>query len=210
MSEAWQPTLRDLAQAFDQLADRVDDDERMVLEPYVEQAMRDAIFHLELYIPGLEPPFDAEPRARWQRAAAAALERGRRARRAGPRAARPVLRAARSRTVLRRRLRVLRGRRRRAGAAPAVPHAVDPSRAPRGARATWRRCRRSSTTPTSRPRVARAASDARVRLSARHALVLHHRPDRRHPRPGPRHLPAVRRLDRVWTRDCSAGGRNRR
>jgi len=76
VSEPWQPTLLDLAQAFEKLADRMDEDERMVLDPYVEQAIRDAIFHLELYIPGLEAPFDADAARGLERASMAALERG--------------------------------------------------------------------------------------------------------------------------------------
>src|SRR5262245_29039897 len=48
----------------------------MVLDPYVEQAIRDAIFHLELYIPGLDAPFDADSARELERAAVAALERG--------------------------------------------------------------------------------------------------------------------------------------
>ena len=76
MSESWQPTLLDLAQSFDKLADRLDDDERVMLDPYIEQTMRDAVFHLELYIPGLEPAFDPDAARALEKAAMAALERG--------------------------------------------------------------------------------------------------------------------------------------
>lgn len=76
MNESWLPTLEDLSQVFAQLADRVEDTERIPLEPYVEQALRDAVFHLERHIPGLEPPFDIHAARALERAANMALERG--------------------------------------------------------------------------------------------------------------------------------------
>ena len=76
MADTWQPSLEDLAQAFLSLADRVEETERVVMEPYVEQQLRDAVFHLELYIPGFDPPFDADAAQALAKAAEAALERG--------------------------------------------------------------------------------------------------------------------------------------
>jgi len=76
VADTWQPSLEDLAQAFYRLADRVEETERVVMEPYVEQQLRDAVFHLELHIPGLDPPFDADAAQALAKAAEAALERG--------------------------------------------------------------------------------------------------------------------------------------
>lgn len=76
MSESWQPTLTEIALVFARLADRVSEHEQIVLDPYVEQAMRDAMFHLELQIPGWEPPFDADAARAMYKAARESLERG--------------------------------------------------------------------------------------------------------------------------------------
>jgi hypothetical protein len=76
VSEAWLPTLDDITNAFADLAQRVSRSNGGTLEPYVHQALRDVAFHLELHIPGLEPPPDAEIAQALARASQAALDRG--------------------------------------------------------------------------------------------------------------------------------------
>src|SRR5258705_11840577 len=76
MAESWQPTLTEIALVFSRLADRVAEQEQIVLDPYVEQALRDALFHLELQIPGWEPPFDADAARAMRKAAQESLDRG--------------------------------------------------------------------------------------------------------------------------------------
>jgi len=76
MSESWQPTLTDIALVFSRLADRVNDREQIVVDPYLEQAVRDAIFHLEQQIPGWDPPFDADAARAMRKASQESLERG--------------------------------------------------------------------------------------------------------------------------------------
>jgi hypothetical protein len=76
MSDTWMPTLEEIAQVFERLAERVGETERIVLEPYVEKQLRDLMFHLERHIPGLQPPFDYHAARAMERAAEAALERG--------------------------------------------------------------------------------------------------------------------------------------
>lgn len=76
MTESWMPTLEEIAHVFERLAERVEASDRIILEPYVEKSLRDAMFHLERHIPGLEPPFDYHGARAMERAALAALERG--------------------------------------------------------------------------------------------------------------------------------------
>ena len=76
MTDSWQPTIDDITKALIDLADRVSDSNQESLEPYVHQALRDVAFHLELYIPGLEPPPDAEAAEALTRAAQMSLDRG--------------------------------------------------------------------------------------------------------------------------------------
>lgn len=76
MPESWQPTLSEIALVFSRLADRVSEHERVVLDPYVEQALRDAVFHLEQQIPGWEPPFDADAARAMTKASSDSLDRG--------------------------------------------------------------------------------------------------------------------------------------
>jgi hypothetical protein len=76
MSEAWQPTLSEIALVFSKLADRVSEQERIVIDPYVEQSLRDILFHLEMQIPGWDPPFDADAARAMTKAANDSLERG--------------------------------------------------------------------------------------------------------------------------------------
>lgn len=76
MAESWQPTLSEIALVFSRLADRMGEQEQLVLDPYVEQSIRDAIFHLELQIPGWEPAFDADAARAMRKAAQESLDRG--------------------------------------------------------------------------------------------------------------------------------------
>ncbi len=76
MSDSWQPTLAEIALVFARLADRMGDYEQVALDPYVEQAVRDAIFHLELQIPGWDPPFDPDAARAMVKAAQDSLDRG--------------------------------------------------------------------------------------------------------------------------------------
>lgn len=76
MAESWQPTLSEIALVFSRLADRMGEQEQIVLDPYVEQSIRDAIFHLELQIPGWEPAFDADAARAMRKAAQESLDRG--------------------------------------------------------------------------------------------------------------------------------------
>ena len=72
----WQPTLDDISRALTDLADRITASTTDTLEPYVYQMLRDVAFHLELHIPGLETPADADAAQALARAAQAALDRG--------------------------------------------------------------------------------------------------------------------------------------
>ncbi len=70
MSESWQPTLSEIALTFEKLSARMEcQPDPTNRDPYIEQSLRDAIFHLELQIPGWEPPFDADGARAMQRAA---------------------------------------------------------------------------------------------------------------------------------------------
>ena len=126
----WQPTLDDISRALTDLADRITASTTDTLEPYVYQMLRDVAFHLELHIPGLETPADADAAQALARAAQAALDRGAE-RDALARAVRGLSFSPHDPTsLLSRRLGLLRVRCRGAGAAPALPHAVDPPRPP--------------------------------------------------------------------------------
>ena len=76
MSENWQPTLTEIALVFSRLADRVAEHEQIIIDPYVEQALRESVFHLEQHIPGWDPPFDADAARAMTKAAGDSLERG--------------------------------------------------------------------------------------------------------------------------------------
>ena len=76
MAESWQPTLNDLTQALTELSDRVMESRGKALDPYVCQTLRDVAFHLEYYIPGLDPMPDADAARALAKAAQAALDRG--------------------------------------------------------------------------------------------------------------------------------------
>lgn len=74
--EAWQPSIRDITRAFTDLADRVSESTTQRLDRYTDQTLRDAAYHLEFYIPGLDPVEDADAARALARAAQAALDRG--------------------------------------------------------------------------------------------------------------------------------------
>jgi hypothetical protein len=76
VNESWLPTQDDITRALAGLADRVSISTSDLLDPYVFQALRDVAYHLELHIPGLEPPPDAEAAEALTRAAQLALDRG--------------------------------------------------------------------------------------------------------------------------------------
>jgi len=76
VAEPWQPTLTDLTQALTELSDRVMESRNPTLDPYVSQTIRDVMFHLEYYIPGLDPVADADAARALAKASRAALERG--------------------------------------------------------------------------------------------------------------------------------------
>ena len=76
MAQSWQPTLTEIALVFSRLADRVAEREQIILDPYIEQALRESIFHLEQLIPGWDPPFDADAARAMAKAAQDSLERG--------------------------------------------------------------------------------------------------------------------------------------
>ena len=76
MSEAWQPTLEDITRGFGELAERVAAGDKNSLAHSVYQDLRDLAFHLELHIPGLNPPPDAESAEAYARASQAALDHG--------------------------------------------------------------------------------------------------------------------------------------
>ena len=77
MSEAWQPSIGDITRAFVDLADRLSDGKTSHhLDGYTDQTLRDAAYHLEFYIPGLDPVEEAEAARAMARAAQAALDQG--------------------------------------------------------------------------------------------------------------------------------------
>ena len=76
MSESWQPTLAEIALVFARLADRLSERDPVALDGYTEQSLRDAVFHLELQLPGWDPPFDPDAARAMAKAARDSLERG--------------------------------------------------------------------------------------------------------------------------------------
>lgn len=76
MSESQHPTISDITLALARLADRVSESNAIALEPYVRYTLRRALQELEMHIPGLDAPPDAESARRYQVAAEAALTRG--------------------------------------------------------------------------------------------------------------------------------------
>ena len=76
MTESWLPSQEDITQALSELADRVTTSTSDTLDPYVLQSLRDIAYHLELHIPGLETPPDAEAAEALARASQLALDRG--------------------------------------------------------------------------------------------------------------------------------------
>ena len=73
MPESSHPTILDITLALSRLADRVSDTDVPGLEPYVSFTLRRALAELELHIPGLEPPPDADAAEMFTRAAEKAL-----------------------------------------------------------------------------------------------------------------------------------------
>lgn len=76
MSDGNHPTISDITLALSRLADRVSESNAIALEPYVRYTLRRALQELELHIPGLDEPPDAESARRYAVAAEAALTRG--------------------------------------------------------------------------------------------------------------------------------------
>ena len=76
MSDSSHPSILDITLALSRLADRVSDSEAPGIEPYVTFTLRRALAELELHIPGLESPPDAESADHFRRSAEGALEEG--------------------------------------------------------------------------------------------------------------------------------------
>lgn len=74
MSDSAHPSLQDILDAFERLADRITASPSSRLDPFVSVSLRRACEELRRYIPGLEPPPDAEAARFLARAAYAALE----------------------------------------------------------------------------------------------------------------------------------------
>jgi len=75
-NESWHLTLEEISRSFVDLADRVSEERERWMDPYVDEAIRDLVYHLELHIPGLDPAPDPEAGRALAGAARAALERG--------------------------------------------------------------------------------------------------------------------------------------
>ena len=76
MSDASRPQLGDITRAFAQLADRALTMKSAGLDPFVAGTLRLALRELELYIPGLEPPQNAEAARAFGDAAEIAIRNG--------------------------------------------------------------------------------------------------------------------------------------
>lgn len=74
MSESAQPSLQDILDAFERLAERVAASPGSRLDPFVSVSMRRACEELRRFIPGLDAPPDAEAARFLARAAYAAME----------------------------------------------------------------------------------------------------------------------------------------
>jgi hypothetical protein len=74
VSEQGHPSLQDILDAFERLAERVAASHRSRLDPFVSVSLRRACEELRRFIPGLETPPDAEAARFLARAAYAALE----------------------------------------------------------------------------------------------------------------------------------------
>lgn len=75
-NDSWHLTLEEITRSFVDLADRVSNERERWLDPYVDEAIRDLVYHLELHIPGLDTPPDPEAATALANASRAALERG--------------------------------------------------------------------------------------------------------------------------------------
>jgi tetratricopeptide (TPR) repeat protein len=76
VSDPTHPTLEDILDAFERLADRVAGSPASRLDPFVSVSLRRACEELRRYVPGLDAPPDAEAARFLARAAYAALEDG--------------------------------------------------------------------------------------------------------------------------------------
>ncbi len=76
MPDSSHPTILDITLALSRLSDRVADARSPGLEPYVSFTLRRAMAELELHIPGLEAPPDAEAAEHFTRSAEGALADG--------------------------------------------------------------------------------------------------------------------------------------
>lgn len=74
MSESAHPTLQDILDAFERLAERVAASPASRLDPFVSVSLRRACEELRRYIPGLDAPPDPEAARFLARAAYAAME----------------------------------------------------------------------------------------------------------------------------------------
>ena len=74
MSESARPSLQDVLDAFERLAERVAASQSTRLDPFVSVSMRRACEELCHYVPGLDMPPDAEAARFLARAAYAAME----------------------------------------------------------------------------------------------------------------------------------------
>jgi hypothetical protein len=76
LSESALPTMQDILDAFERLSERVAAAPSSRLDPFVSASLRRACEELRRFIPGLEPPPDADAARFLSRAAYAALEDG--------------------------------------------------------------------------------------------------------------------------------------
>ena len=76
MSASSNPSLCEITRALAVLADRVAASNALPPEPFVSQTLRVAVNALQGYVPGLDPPPDAEAAQGLLRGAEAALHRG--------------------------------------------------------------------------------------------------------------------------------------
>ena len=59
-NDSWHLSLDEIERSFVDLADRVANERERWMDPYVDEAIRDLVYHLELHIPGLDTPPDPE------------------------------------------------------------------------------------------------------------------------------------------------------
>jgi predicted Zn-dependent protease len=76
VSETPRPQINDVTRALAQLADRVLAEKTVGLDPFVVSTLKLVMRELELYIPGLEPPVNAEAAKAFGEAAEIAIRNG--------------------------------------------------------------------------------------------------------------------------------------